>query len=94
MSMIFDSLPSYAGSYSIKKEMKFTDAEIAAVRIAKVVPSQYGTSCCFYMHDGCQKYIPMARDTRASVGDVIDLHHATVFLLSKEGADDILRLLE
>lgn len=94
MSMIFDSLSSYAGSYRVKREMKFSAEEIAAVRIAKVVPSQYGTSCCFYMHDGCQKYIPMARDTKTSVGDVIDLNHATVFLLEKEGADDILRLLE
>jgi hypothetical protein len=71
---IFASLKSYANSFKVVGDPRhFSQEEIDLVNKAKVVLSQYGMSVCFFMKDGCQKYIPLSRDSVASEGDVVDL---------------------
>lgn len=92
MSNVFSTLTTYAGNWSVKSSRAFTAEEIAAVRKAEVVPSQYGSSVCFYMVSGGQTYIPLSRDSEAAVGSTVDLSKAELLTLHRDGQDDILRV--
>lgn len=89
---IFASLQRYATSYDVKESRILNAEELADAVSAKVVASQYGLSCCFFMHDGCQKYIPLSRDSVAQVGDVVDLKKVKILTLGREGSDNIIRV--
>jgi len=89
---IFAGLQKYATKFQVKESRVFNAEELADVVSAKVVASQYGMSVCFYMHDGCQKYIPVSRDSVCQIGDVVDINKAKVLVLEKDGADDIVRV--
>ena len=89
---IFNSLRVYAGKWMVKASRAFTQEEIAAVKSATVVPSQYGNSVCFMMVGGGQTYIPLANDATVGVGESIDLTKAQLLTLSKEGESDINRV--
>ena len=82
---IFAGLQKYATSYEVTNTRDFTSEELSMVKSAKVVASQYGMSCCFFMVDGCQKYIPMSRDSVSPVGTDIDLTKAKILTLEKDG---------
>lgn len=90
---IFDSLKSYAEQYEVVDSRSFSPEELAGVKSASVVASQYGMSCCFFMKSGCQKYIPLSRDSIAKVGDPVDCSKAKLLTL-KRGDDDIISRLE
>ena len=91
---VFASLFAYAGKYEPKNEIVLTNEEIAEVKSAKIVESEYGLSVCFFMKAGCQKYIPVSRDyeDQVSIGDAVDLTKIKILTLSKEGAKDIKRV--
>ena len=89
---IFNSLRVYAGKWMIKASRAFTQEEIAAVKSATVVPSQYGNSVCFMMVGGGQTYIPLANDATIGVGESVDLTKAQLLTLGKEGESDINRV--
>ena len=89
---IFSSLQVYAGKWSVKSTRAFDEEEIAAVKQAVVVPSQFGNSAMFTMVAGGQTYIPMASDATVSVGEIIDLNKAQLITLSKDGESDIVRV--
>ena len=89
---IFNSLRVYAGKWMIKASRAFTQEEIAAVKSATVVPSQYGNSVCFMMVGGGQTYIPLANDATVGVGESVDLTKAQLLTLSREGESDINRV--
>ena len=89
---VFDSLKHYGNSYEVKETRDFTPDEIAMVASNKVVNSDYGLSVCFFMKAGGQVYIPVSRDSVASVGDVVDLSKAKLLTLSREGSQDINRV--
>ena len=92
---IFASLKSYANSFKpVGDPRSFSQEEINLVNNAKVVLSQYGLSVCFFMKDGCQKYIPLSRDSVASEGDVVDLRTAKLLKLKKEGTDETIDRVE
>ena len=82
---IFAGLQKYATSYEVTNTRDFTPEELSMVKSAKVVASQYGMSCCFFMVDGCQMYVPMSRDSAAAVGTDIDLTKAKILTLEKDG---------
>lgn len=90
--IIFSTLRVYAGKWSVKSSRNFNEEEIAAVKSATVVPSQYGNSVCFMMVGGGQTYIPLANDTTVGVGESIDLTKAKLLTLEKEGESDIHRV--
>ena len=92
MANFLDSLKSYGEGFHVTDDRVFNAEEIACVRRAEVVRSQYGMSCCFYMKSGGQKYIPLSRDAVASVGDEVDVTKAHLLTLSN-GEDVIARLL-
>jgi hypothetical protein len=46
------------------------------------------------MKDGCQKYIPLSRDSVASEGDVVDLKTAKLLKLKKDGTDETIDRVE
>ena len=90
--IIFSTLRVYAGKWSVKSSRNFTEEELAAVKSATVVPSQYGNSVCFMMVGGGQTYIPLANDATVGVGESIDLTKAKLLTLEKEGESDINRV--
>lgn len=92
MMNIFASLRMYAGKWNVKEERPFSAEEIAAVESAVVVPSQYGSSVCFTMVGGGQKYIPLSTDATLNVGDSVDITKATLVTLAKSGEEDIYRV--
>ena len=59
--------------------------ELEVVYKAKVVQGQYTKLICFYMNDGCQKYIPLCKQSQLSIGDEVDLNKAKLIELSGEG---------
>lgn len=89
---IFAGLTKYATKYEVKKSRPLNQEELSGIVSAKVVASQYGLSCCFFMASGCQQYIPLSKDSVAQVGDVVDVNTITVLKLEKEGCDPILRV--
>lgn len=89
---IFNNLQVYAGKWSVKSTRAFDKEEIAAVKQAVVVPSQYGNSVMFTMVAGGQTYIPLSNDATAGVGEIIDLNKAQLLTLSKDGESDIVRV--
>ena len=91
---IFETLKSYANAFKPVKSRPFNQEEINLVNKAEVKLSQYGMSVCFFMKDGCQKYIPLSRDSVANVGDVVDLTKATILTLKKEGSDETIDRVE
>lgn len=89
---IFAGLTKYATKYEVKNSRPLNQEELSGIVSAKVVASQYGLSCCFFMASGCQQYIPLSRDSVAQVGDVVDVNTITVLQLEKEGGDPILKV--
>lgn len=89
---IFNSLQVYAGKWSVKSTRAFDAEEIAAVKQAVVVPSQYGNSVMFTLVKGGQSYIPLSTDATVGVGEIIDLTKAKLITLSKDGESDIVRV--
>jgi hypothetical protein len=90
---IFDGMKAYAEQYVVVDSRNFDAEELACVKSAKVVASQYGMSCCFFMKSGCQKYLPLSRDSQANIGDSVDLTKAKVLTL-KRGEDDFINRLD
>ena len=89
-----DKVIEQSNGWELKAKRFFNTEEISAVNSAKVVQSQYGLSVCFYMNDGCQKYIPLSNQSRLTCGGVIDVKKASLITLSRPGDDDIYRVLE
>lgn len=92
MSSVFSTLREYASKWSEKARRNFSDEEKAEVASATVVSSQYGSSVCFFMKAGGQKYIPLSNTSKAQVGQPIDLGNAQLITLGKAGEEDIVRV--
>ena len=82
---IFEGMKKYATSFEVKNTRSFEPNELAQVRQAKVVASQYGKSVCFFMAEGCQTYIPVSRDSVCQIEDIVDLTKAKILTLEKDG---------
>ena len=89
---IFAGLQVYGGSWEVTASRGFNAEEIAAVKRAQVVASEYGNSVCFYMHSGGQTYIPLSNQSSLTVGDSVDLTKAKLLTLHRDGSDDITRI--
>ena len=89
---IFSGRKVYGGKWSVKSVTKFTPEEIEMVAKAQVVDSQYGNSCCFFMKNGTNIYIPMADDAKSNVGDFLQLSECEIVTLEKPGENDITRI--
>lgn len=89
---IFSNLREYASKWSEKARRNFSDEEKAEVASATVVPSQFGSSVCFFMKAGGQKYIPLSNTSKAQVGQSINLDNAQLITLGKAGEQDIVRV--
>ena len=89
---IFAGLQVYGGSWNVTASRSFDAEEIAAVKSAQVVSSEYGKSVCFLMKSGGQTYIPLSNQSRLNVGDEVDLSKAKVLTLHRDGSEDINRI--
>lgn len=89
---IFSNLREYASKWSEKGRRNFSDEEKAEVASATVVPSQFGSSVCFFMKAGGQKYIPLSNTSKAEIGQSINLDNAQLITLGKAGEQDIVRV--
>ena len=89
---IFAGLQVYGGKWNVIGERGFEAEEIAAVKKAEVVSSEYGNSVCFFMHSGGQTYIPLSNQSTLGVGDEVDLSKAKILTLHRDGSDDITRI--
>ena len=83
-----------SNAWNVKDVRTFNLEEIAAVKNAEVVPSQYGNSVCFFMKSGGQTYIPLYEKSSLTPGDTVNLKKAVLITLCREGEDDICRVLE
>ena len=89
---IFAGLQVYGGSWNVVNSRSFEAEEIAAVKNAEVVNSEYGKSVCFFMVGGGQTYIPLSNQSNLGVGDSVDLSKAKILTLHRDGNDDITRI--
>ena len=89
---IFDKLEVYAAKWAKTASRGFQTEEIAAVKNAVVVESEYGNSVCFFMKAGGQTYLPLSTESTYKVGDTVDLTSAQIITLSKSGEADISRV--
>ena len=89
---IFTGLHVYGGSWNVVDSRSFDAEEIAAVKRAEVVSSEYGLSVCFIMKDGGQTYIPLSNQSDLTVGDAVDLTKAKILTLHRDGSGDINRI--
>lgn len=89
---VFKTLPEYAIKWEKVNSRLFTAEEQACVSHAKVVPSQYGNSVCFFMKNGRQTFIPLSSESNKGVGDAVDITTAQLITLSKPGEKDIIRV--
>lgn len=89
---IFSALKVYAGKWSEKAVRAFSAEEVAAIKEATVVDSQYGQSVCFMMVSGGQTYIPLDQNSSKATGEVIDLTKAELVTLGRQGEADIYRV--
>ena len=89
---IFAGLQVYGGSWNVVNSRSFEAEEIAAVKNAEVVSSEYGLSVCFFMNGGGQTYIPLSNQSNLGVGDSVDLTKAKILTLHRDGNDDITRI--
>jgi len=89
---IFQGLQVYGGKWNVTSERAFDAEEIAAVKKAEVVASEYGNSVCFFMRGGGQTYIPLSNQSSLGVGDSVDLNKAKILTLHRDGSDDITRI--
>ena len=89
---IFADLPVYGGNWNVVASRNFDAEEIAAVKKAEVVASEYGNSVCFFMKSGGQTYIPLSNNSSLAIGDTVDLSSAKLLTLHREGSADINRV--
>jgi hypothetical protein len=89
---IFSNLQVYGGSWEVVATRAFDAEEIAAVKKAQVVSSEYGNSVCFFMKSGGQTYIPLSNQSSLTVGDDVDLNKAKILTLHRDGSDNITRI--
>ena len=89
---IFSSLRIYESKWALKASRVFNQEELAAIRSATVVPSQYGSSVCFMMLGGGKTFIPLDQSSTLGVGETVDLSKAELLTLTKEGEADIYRV--
>ena len=89
---IFSSLKIYATKWQEKGRRSFSPEEIAMVKSAVVVSSQYGASVEFQYKKGGKSYIPLSQDATLTVGETVKLSKAVLITLHKEGEDDIYRV--
>ena len=82
----------YGSSWNVINSRSFEAGEIALVRKAEVVSSEYGKSVCFFMASGGQTYIPLSNQSTLGVGDSVDLNKAKILTLHRDGSDDITRI--
>lgn len=82
------------GAWQVESSRSFDPEEVAQVKKAEVVTSDYGLSVCFFMAKGGQIYIPLSRDSKLNAGDTVDVSKATILTLHKEGSGTIERILE
>ena len=92
MGNIFSGLQVYGGNWNVIDSRSFSAEEIAAVKSAQVVASEYGNSVCFFMHSGGQTYIPLSTDSTLGVGESVDLSAAKILTLHRDGSDNITRI--
>lgn len=83
-----------SNGWRYKGARPFSADEVAAVERTEVVTSQYGNSLCIFMQSGGQTYIPLSKYSTLTVGDSIDLKTAKLITLSRDGDDDIYRVIE
>ena len=89
---VFAGLNVYGGKWNVTSERSFNAEEIAEVKKAEVVASEYGNSVCFFMKGGGQTYIPLSNQSSLTVGDEVDLATAKILTLHRDGSEDITRI--
>ena len=77
----------------MKNTENLPEEDIEAIEEAKIVPSEYGYSCCFILHSGEKKYIPLSTNCNAVPGDPVDLEKLQVLTLGRPGSKDIFRVM-
>lgn len=92
---ILNSLTVYGQNrWIVKSKNDFSSDDIASVKSAEVVASNYGKSVCFHLISGGSTFIPLSKDSKLGVGATIDMKNCSVLTLGKVGEADIYRVIE
>lgn len=81
---IFSQLRSYAGKWNKVAERHFNQEEINSVKTLSFVESDYGTSACFLMADGSQRYIPVSRNADLSKAGEVTINDIKLITLQRD----------
>ena len=88
----FKDLRYFIDKWNEKESRAFSKEEINAVDIAVVVDYQYGKGVCFTQKSGEQAFIPLVKDSKKKVGEVIDLATAKLVTFERQDDTDIYRV--
>lgn len=80
---IFSQLRSYAGKWNKVAERHFNQEEKDSVQALSFVEGGYGTSACFLMADGSQRYIPVSRDADLSKAEEVTMDDIRLITLER-----------
>ena len=95
MENLFSGLRAYAGKWEVASVRKLNETEKSMFRKAEIVSSDYGNSCCFFMTNGTQMYIPMDSTYEAKgPGESLDIDKIEVVKLTKPSETPIQRIRE
>ena len=91
---VFSVLKQYAGKWEVVNTRNFNSEEIADVKSAVVVPSEYGNSVRFLKTNGSVVFIPLSTESSLVVGEHFDVTTGKLLTLAKPGEENIFRVIE
>lgn len=85
MFNVFDTLPSYYGTWKEVSRRKFSEAEKSAVVSNIITKGDYGLSVAFSMVGGVVKYIPLSNRSNKTEGQSVDIQTLSIVTLERDG---------
>ena len=92
---LLKSFKKYAGSWSVKEVVKFSEEELGEIKGAKVgyfsrdYPDKL--QVCFLLKGNFKAYCTVSNDSELKAGDDVDMSTHKFLILEKEGEEDIKR---
>lgn len=83
----------YGGSWSLKSTENLLTVD-SSIKSGVVTEGTYGLQVCCTLIDGRTGYVPLSRASKLVAGEEFPIANAKVLTLSKDGEDDIIRVIE
>lgn len=82
---IFGNVKIYAEEWAETSVNALEQADKDILREVVTTESEYGISACFFLKKGGRFYIPMDRDSKVGIGEVLDMDKIKVKTLERSG---------